>query len=194
MIHLVLSFAISCGWPICQIDVQNAFLHGWLSKDVYMIWFNPPASSIHNTLIMSANYTRLCLGWNKLLMLGFLVLVIVSLSLDFLVLILTTPYSFVVLLNTPPTSLSMLTIYSPLLPLLKRPHLSCSHFELTLPPKTLVLFTSSSTWKPLPHLMDSSSPNNATFSIFYAKATCLTPNRTFSLLALWWFVHWSLLI
>jgi hypothetical protein len=35
-IRLVLSLAISSGWPIRQIDVQNAFLHGWLSEDVYM--------------------------------------------------------------------------------------------------------------------------------------------------------------
>jgi hypothetical protein len=35
-IRLVLSLAISSSWPIRQIDVQNAFLHGWLSEDVYM--------------------------------------------------------------------------------------------------------------------------------------------------------------
>jgi hypothetical protein len=35
-IRLVLSLAISSGWLVRQIDVQNAFLHGWLSKDVYM--------------------------------------------------------------------------------------------------------------------------------------------------------------
>jgi hypothetical protein len=35
-IRLVLSLAISSGWPIRQIDVQNAFLHEWLSEDVYM--------------------------------------------------------------------------------------------------------------------------------------------------------------
>jgi hypothetical protein len=35
-IRLVLSLAISSDSPICQINVQNAFFHGWLSKDVYM--------------------------------------------------------------------------------------------------------------------------------------------------------------
>jgi hypothetical protein len=43
-IRLVLSLAISSGWPIRQIDVQNAFLHGWLSEDVYM---TQPPGFIH---------------------------------------------------------------------------------------------------------------------------------------------------
>jgi hypothetical protein len=36
----VLSIAISVGWSVQQIDIQNAFLHGKLSEDVYMI--QPP--------------------------------------------------------------------------------------------------------------------------------------------------------
>ena len=39
-IRLVLSLAISSSWLIRQIDVQNAFLHGWLFEDVYMA--HPP--------------------------------------------------------------------------------------------------------------------------------------------------------
>ena len=35
-IRLVLSLAISSGWLVRQIDVHSAFLHGWLSEDVYM--------------------------------------------------------------------------------------------------------------------------------------------------------------
>jgi hypothetical protein len=33
---LVLSLAVSRGWTLRQVDVSNAFLHGFLSDDVYM--------------------------------------------------------------------------------------------------------------------------------------------------------------
>jgi hypothetical protein len=39
-VRTVLSIAISAGWAIQQIDIQNGFLHGNLSKDVFMI--QPP--------------------------------------------------------------------------------------------------------------------------------------------------------
>ena len=35
-IRLVLSLAVSQGWYLHQLDVQNAFLHGILEEDVFM--------------------------------------------------------------------------------------------------------------------------------------------------------------
>ena len=35
-VRTVLSFAISIGWSVQQIDIHNAFLHGTLSEEVFM--------------------------------------------------------------------------------------------------------------------------------------------------------------
>ena len=35
-IYLVLSLTASQGWPIFQMDVKSAFLHGDLTKEIYM--------------------------------------------------------------------------------------------------------------------------------------------------------------
>jgi hypothetical protein len=42
-VRIVLSLALSNGWPIHQIDIHNAFLHGTISEVVYMT--QPPGFS-----------------------------------------------------------------------------------------------------------------------------------------------------
>lgn len=36
IVRLILSLAISRGWTLRQVDVQNAFMHGVLEEDVFM--------------------------------------------------------------------------------------------------------------------------------------------------------------
>jgi len=45
-IRTVLSIAYSAGWSMQQIDIQNAFLHGLLTEDVYMA---QPPGFIHSS-------------------------------------------------------------------------------------------------------------------------------------------------
>ena len=35
-IRIILSIAVTYGWPLHQLDVKNVFLHGYLSEKVYM--------------------------------------------------------------------------------------------------------------------------------------------------------------
>jgi hypothetical protein len=58
-IRLVLSLAIIHGWPIRQLDVKNAFLHGHLKEVVYMeqpLGFPNPTSPTHVCRLCKAIY------------------------------------------------------------------------------------------------------------------------------------------
>jgi hypothetical protein len=80
-IHLILSLAVSKGWSLRQLDVQNVFLHGLLEEEVYM--HQPPRyqDREHPNYVCKLDkaiyglkqaprawYARLC---NKLIQLGF---------------------------------------------------------------------------------------------------------------------------
>ena len=58
-VRLVLSLAVSHGWYLHQIDVQNAFLHGLLHEDVFMT--QPPGFIHPQLLTTSASYKDLCM-------------------------------------------------------------------------------------------------------------------------------------
>jgi hypothetical protein len=80
-IRTVLSLAMSYGWPIKQIDVSNAFLHGFLNETVYMAQppgFEHPQHPKHVCLLKKAIYglKQAPRAWfsrlsNRLLELGF---------------------------------------------------------------------------------------------------------------------------
>lgn len=56
------------GWSIHQLNVKNAFLHGYLQDDVFMV---PPRDLwILSSPIMFANYTKHFMASNKLQVLG----------------------------------------------------------------------------------------------------------------------------
>lgn len=87
----MLYIANSASWPLKQIDIHNAFLHGFLSEEVYMI--QPPGFH-HPTLShLVCKLNKALYGLNRRLAHGSLALVGSYLSLDSLVQRLTLPYS-----------------------------------------------------------------------------------------------------
>ena len=81
MVRIVLSIAMSLGWIMQQIDVQNAFLHGHLFEDVYLsqpLGFTHPQYPHHVCKLTKALYglkqaPRAWFSWlpGHLLALGF---------------------------------------------------------------------------------------------------------------------------
>jgi hypothetical protein len=80
-VRTILSIAISAGWCVRQIDIQNAFLHGHLSEKVYMTQppgYNHPQYPNHICKLRKAIYglKQAPRAWfsrlsNRLLALGF---------------------------------------------------------------------------------------------------------------------------
>ena len=67
IIKLVLCIAFSNDWPLCQMDVNNAFLHDSISEDIYIS--KPPNFVYSHFQIMSASFTKSCIISTKHLML-----------------------------------------------------------------------------------------------------------------------------
>ena len=67
-IRLLLSLVVSCGWVIRQIDIQNAFLRGFLDVAVYMK--QPPSLRIPLVQSIFAGLISHGVALNKLLVHG----------------------------------------------------------------------------------------------------------------------------
>jgi histone deacetylase 1/2 len=69
-IRLVLSIAVSRGWPLRQLDVQNAFLHGVLEEEVYMR--QPPGYKDVQRPHYVCKLNKACMDLNRRPVLGLL--------------------------------------------------------------------------------------------------------------------------
>ena len=72
IIKLVLCIALSNNWSLCRMDVNNAFLHGSISEDIYIS--QPPNFVNSHFQIMSLSFTKSCMVSNKHLILCIILL------------------------------------------------------------------------------------------------------------------------
>ena len=50
-VRLVIAIAVSCNWSLRQLDVSNAFLHGYLKEDVFMQQSPGYVDSLHPSYV-----------------------------------------------------------------------------------------------------------------------------------------------
>ena len=58
-VKIILSLAIQFNWPLKQLDVRNAFLHGFLKEEVFMVQppgYVDPALPNHVCLLQKSLY------------------------------------------------------------------------------------------------------------------------------------------
>ena len=122
-VRLVLSLALSSGWPIHQIDIQNAFLYGTLTEVVYMtqlFGFIHPQHQSHFCKLNKALYglkqaPRAWFSWlsSKLIQLGFInscsnTSLFISCSADYLMLVLIYVDDIIIICSSQITIQSLL--------------------------------------------------------------------------------------
>jgi hypothetical protein len=98
-IRVVLTLAVNFDWYILQLDISNAFLHGYLAEDVFME--QPKGFVMLHSLTMSVIYIRLSMALNKHLMPGLTVFLKQCLKLVFSHLRWTHPFLSTILRMQP---------------------------------------------------------------------------------------------
>jgi hypothetical protein len=58
-VHIIIAIATSQGWPLHQMDVKNAFLHGDLKEDIYIV---PPLGLLSSSTSAVCKLRRFLYG------------------------------------------------------------------------------------------------------------------------------------